>query len=489
MSSPEKILSIQQLMNDSCVRFGTSGMRGLVSAMTPELCFAYATAFLGVVRIPRGGRVAIGMDLRPSSPEIVAACVMAVRHAGFKADYCGVLPTPALAFYAQEQHMSAIMVTGSHIPFDRNGIKFYGPQGEITKVDEVAISQATVRVPAHIAVPSLPDVNPEAVLCYVQRYLDYFPAGCLDGMRVAVYEHSSAAREVLRRVLEALGAQVVSIGRTDDFVPIDTEAVSDEDAQRARGWADEVGFDAILSTDGDADRPLLGDESGRWLRGDVVGLLCAQYLNAQGVVTPVSCNTAIERCGLFPDVVRTRIGSPYVIEGMQRLLAAGVRNVVGFEANGGFLLGSRIEKNGRALAPLMTRDAVLPMLCLLAMAREQDCRLSELPQRLPARFTASDRLQQFPPEASSALIERLAASDQEIGALLGDLCGKVESLDRTDGLRMSFGNGDIVHLRPSGNAPELRCYAEAADPARADRLAKECLRRIGLPLQAMALQS
>lgn len=179
------------------------------------------------------------------------------------------------------------------------------------------------------------------------------------------------------------------------------------------------------------------------------------------------------------ELVRTCIGSPYVIEGMQRLLAAGVSNMVGFEANGGFLLGSRIEKNGRALAPLMTCDAVLPMLCLLAMARERRCRLSELSQHLPARFTASDRLQEFPLEAGRALIERFAASDQEIGTLLGDLCGKVENLDRTDGLRMRFGNGDIVHLRPSGNAPELRCYAEAADPARADHLARECLRRIG----------
>jgi phosphomannomutase len=478
MNPSEKIFSIWQLINTSGVKFGTSGMRGLVSAMTPELCFAYALAFFKVMAAPRGSRVAIGMDLRPSSSKIAAACAAAARHAGLEVDFCGILPTPALAFYAQEKSCLGIMVTGSHIPFDRNGIKFYGFEGEITKADEAAISQASVTIPADISPASLPDLTTAATRLYAGRYLDFFPSGCLSGMRVGVYEHSSAARDALRGILEALGAEVISLGRTDEFVPIDTEAVREEDIKQGRRWAVEVVFDALLSTDGDADRPLLGDESGQWLRGDVVGLLCAQYLGAQGIATPVSCNTAIERCGVFPDVVRTRIGSPYVIKGMEGLIAAGVRNVVGFEANGGFLLGSRIEKNGRALIPLKTRDAVLPMLCLLAMARERGCRLSELAQPLPARFTASDRLQEFPAKASSELIARLAGSGDTRRALLGDLCGPVERLDQTDGLRMLFENGDIVHLRPSGNAPELRCYAEADQPSKAERLVRECLSRL-----------
>jgi phosphomannomutase len=465
-------------MDSTGVRFGTSGMRGLVAAMTPELCFAYALVFFKVIAVPRGSRVAIGMDLRPSSPNIAATCAAAAHYAGLEVDFCGVLPTPALAFYAQERNMPAIMVTGSHIPFDRNGIKFYGLRGEITKADEAEISRATVSVPAEIPLVALPGLNLAAARLYSDRYLNFFPAGCLTGLRVGFYEHSSAARDLMRSILEALGAEVVSLGRTDVFVPIDTEAVSDEDIQRARRWAVEVGFDAILSTDGDADRPLLGDESGQWLRGDIVGLLCAQYLGAQGIATPVSCNTAIERCGAFPQVVRTRIGSPYVIEGMEGLKASGTRNVVGFEANGGFLLGSTIEKEGRSMTPLMTRDAVLPILALLVMAREKGCKLSQLAQQLPARFTSSDRLQQFPAVASRGLIDQLTASGDAIGELLGDLCGVPEGLDQTDGLRVVFENGDIVHLRPSGNAPELRCYAEADQPSKADRLVRECLRRI-----------
>ncbi len=61
-----------------------------------------------------------------------------------------------------------------------------------------------------------------------------------------------------------------------------------------------------------------------WMRGDMVGLLCAQYLQAQAVATPVSCNTAIEKSNQFAKVTRTRIGSPYVIEAMQQMQAAGL---------------------------------------------------------------------------------------------------------------------------------------------------------------------
>jgi phosphomannomutase len=478
MASSENLQSIQQLMETSGVRFGTSGARGLVSDMTDAVCQAYTLGFLQVIGAKPGGRVALGMDLRPSSPRIVKACCAAIRQQGLEAEFCGALPTPALAYYAQEQGIPAIMVTGSHIPFDRNGIKFYRPDGEITKADETAISQAWVNLPAHLDDSPLQEVNGAASRAYADRYLRFFPDQVLTGMRLGFYEHSSVARDLFGDILHALGARVISLGRTENFVPIDTEAVCDADAQQARHWAAEHDFDAILSTDGDADRPLLGDEHGNWLRGDIVGILCAQYLGAQAVATPVSSNTALEKCGSFDQVRRTRIGSPYVIEAMEQMLAQGAANVVGYEANGGFLVGSRLEKSGRVLQPLPTRDAVLPVLALLAQARERGLPLSALPQGLPRRYTASDRLQSFPTENSRALLRELAGTNAAIGALTADLCGAPVEMDVTDGLRITHANGEIIHLRPSGNAPELRCYAEADSEARAGQLVRECLARI-----------
>jgi len=418
------------------------------------------------------------MDLRPSSPTIVRACTAGILQAGCEVDFCGVLPTPALALYALAQGIPAIMVTGSHIPFDRNGIKFYRAEGEISKADEIAITQAEIESEAVPDDTVLPTVNPIALQQYQQRYTSLFAVDLLSGWRVGVYEHSSAARDCLRDVLTALGADVIGLGRTDTFVPLDTEAVSEEDRQRGLAWAAEHRLDAIISTDGDGDRPLIADETGNWLRGDIVGLLCAHFLGADTVVTPVSCNTAIEASGLFRQVIRTRIGSPYVIAGMEQMQANGSLSVVGFEANGGFLVGNGLMVGGQALAALPTRDAVLPALAVLAMARQQGGKVSDLLAGLPQRYTASDRLQDFPLANSKVLLDSLQSDDEAYQKLWGNELGTVARRDLTDGLRLIFDNGEIVHLRPSGNAPELRCYAEADNMERAQKLVTMSLQRI-----------
>lgn len=472
-----KTCHIEDLMSRSGVRFGTSGARGMVVDMSDEVCYAYAAAFLQSVA-GTADQVVLGHDLRPSSPRIAAACAAAIQQSGRKLVFAGALPTPALAFYAAQLGAPAIVVTGSHIPFDRNGIKFYRAEGEISKADEQAIQNAVINLPDVVATVVLPVPDELASQAYVRRYLDFFGADVLKGWRVAVYEHSSVGRDVIRQILEGMGAQVISLGRTDTFVPIDTEAVRPEDIAQAQLWAQEHAFDAILSTDGDADRPLIGDEHGQWMRGDVVGILCAQYLQAEVVVTPVSSNTAVEKCASFDQVVRTRIGSPYVIAGMALALSQGDGVVVGYEANGGFLLGGDVVRHGRRLASLPTRDAVLPMLALLCMAREQGHKLSQLSKDLPARYTASDRLQNFPTAKSQTLIASLRASPELLAATLAPQSGAVTEIDQTDGLRAAFESGDIVHLRPSGNAPELRCYAESDTPERAKLLCDGCLLRV-----------
>lgn len=279
------------------------------------------------------------------------------------------------------------------------------------------------------------------------------------GKRIGIYERSSAGRELYAQIFSRLGADVISLGRSDKFVPIDTEAISDEDCALAIKWANEYRLDAIFSTDGDGNRPLVADENGHWLRGDVLGLLCADKLGIEAIVIPVSFNTVIERSGKFKYVVRTKIGSPYVIDAFSQLTDM-YSSIAGFEANGGFILGSDVYINNTHLSALPTRDAVLPGLMLIGSIREQP--ISRLVNSLPARFTFSDRLKDFPINLSQKVINHaLKFPDQFISELgfkfLTCLC-----IDTTDGIRMSLSNGDIIHLRPSGNAPELRYYAESS---------------------------
>src|SRR5690606_32103364 len=127
-------------------KFGTSGLRGLVSDLTPELIADYTRASLAACAVGRG--LYIGRDRRASSTEIAATLARAARGEGVAVTDCGAVPTPALALAAMAAGSAAIMVTGSHIPSDRNGLKFYLPGGEITKTDEAAILSALGRAPA-----------------------------------------------------------------------------------------------------------------------------------------------------------------------------------------------------------------------------------------------------------------------------------------------------------------------------------------------------
>lgn len=453
----KKLIS-SSVIEASGVAFGTSGARGLVIQFTPEVCAAFAHAFIASAKRSFSfNQVAIAIDNRPSSYAIAMACAAAIQALDLEVVYYGVVPTPALAYVAQEDAIPAIMVTGSHIPFDRNGLKFYRPDGEINKADEQVIVTEQVEFSELAELPELA-VSNRAAEAYISRYTSLFATPWLAGKRIGIYEHSSAGRDLYYRIFEKLGAQVIALERSDEFVPIDTEAVSQKDKFKAIAWSKEHQLDAIFSTDGDGDRPLVADENGDWLRGDILGLLSAEALNIEALAVPVSCNTCIESSQRFRYVKRTKIGSPYVIAEFANL-AEKFKSVAGFEANGGFLLGSDVELNGQALKALPTRDAVLPAIMLLAAAGEGV--ISTLVNALPQRFTDSDRIQNFATEKSQAIIAQGKQNPEKLLTQLGFENVAIKNIDETDGLRMTLEDQRIVHLRPSGNAPELRCYAEA----------------------------
>jgi phosphomannomutase len=456
-------------MSDS-LKFGTSGLRGLASELAGAATRRYVTAFLRHLDASGqggSGRVFVGRDFRASSPAIAADCAAAIRAAGRVPVDCGTLPTPALALEAMAGGAPAIMVTGSHIPGDRNGLKFYAPGGEIGKEDELGIlAQLESTAPAAVAGYS-EDASAAAGDRYRRRYRGLLASDALAGWRIGVFEHSSVARDILVSLLTRAGAEVIRIGREAGFVAVDTEATSDAIYAPRHAWIDTHGLDAVVSTDGDGDRPLVIDGSGAFVRGDVLGLVAARFVGAQTVVTPVTSNSALEAVGFFETVERTRVGSPFVIAGMERAGTAGV--VVGFEANGGLLLGSDVTVNGVTLSSLPTRDAVLPILALLASAAAAGQSLAEYLAPLPVRPALSDRLAEVPTERTKALVARLVEAPDYAAAYFAPM-GAIESLSVIDGPRFVLAGGDVVHYRPSGNAPELRCYVEGATPGRAAEL-------------------
>jgi phosphomannomutase len=483
------------LSNPVELKFGTSGRRGELVHITPLEIYLNVFAELEFLLslpadeggIRRGDDFYFAFDLRPSSPDLAVAAVEAMRAAGMRPVNCGRIPTPALMLYALSQGKGSLMVTGSHIPFDRNGYKLNTSRGELLKHHETPISARVASVRERLyreaaedspfnssgqfkTPPApLPAETLAAAEMYRDRYLSFFSGNTLAGKRILVYQHSAVGRDLLVDVLKRLGAEVVPAGRSETFVPIDTENLDSSQMAAIQALVDRR-YDAVASTDGDSDRPLLlgwnKNGSLRFFGGDLLGMVVAEYLGADSVVVPVSCNDAIDRSPLATALApKTRIGSPYVIAGMKAASAAGRQLVCGWEANGGFLLGSDIP----GLSALVTRDAFLPLLCALFASGTGT--LAELFDRLPARYSRAALLKDFPRRTSLRILEQLTPST--IGRFFTSDWGfgDLRHVDRTDGVRILFNNGDVAHVRPSGNADELRIYAVADSQDRADAIA------------------
>ncbi len=533
--------------------FGTSGLRGLVKDITDLEAYINVKGALRYLHesgdARPGARVVLAGDLRPSTERIMRASARAIADTGCEVENAGRIPTPALLLHAIARGCPSVMVTGSHIPFDRNGIKLSKSVGEILKSDEPGITRHVAQVrseeyaktaassaftPAGMLKTSteLAPVDPAAEERYLRRYLAGFASGGLAGLRVVVYEHSAVGRDLLGRILRELGAEVVGAGRAETFIPIDTENVTGELLARLEGLVDASAkgrpVDAIVSTDGDSDRPLVAavlpssnsapHRRVRFLPGDLRRLVVAEYLGVDAAAVPISANDAIERRmrerGVF--LKKTKIGSPFVISGMNELAgAAGHKRIVGWEANGGFLVGSTIERGREVIGALPTRDSTLPILANLFAATEARIGLSALWDRLPARYGCAGLIDNVPvavsraisaslipsgdvsevsleeagqvldlshastapiltPQAADAWRERKASLRRFFTPALG--FDDIVRINVLDGVRIYFKNGDVAHIRPSGNAPQLRIYANSDSQARADRIVELGLR-------------
>src|SRR5580700_10482631 len=276
--------------------FGTSGRRGKVVDLTQLEVYLNALAELEYLQllplseggIQRGDVFYFASDLRPSSTEFVSqeqgrgelaqAIVKAISDAGMQAVNLGRIPTPALASFALSRNRGSIMVTGSHIPFERNGYKTNSSRGELLKQQEAPINEQVRKVRKRLyeqpwdqsrfdergmlkgGHQSLPVENGAARAEYIERFTNFFAGSSLNGKRLLVYQHSAVGRDLLVEILERLGAQVVKGGRSDTFVPIDTENIDAAQLAVIQRLADEASggpLHAVVSTDGDSDRPLV----------------------------------------------------------------------------------------------------------------------------------------------------------------------------------------------------------------------------------------
>jgi phosphoglucosamine mutase len=429
--------------------FGTDGIRGV--AGQPPLDPATITA-LGIalgsdlVRQGVAGKpVLVGMDTRESGPEIVARLAEGLSQRGVSVQFAGVLTTPGVAYLTRTGDFAAgIMISASHNPFLDNGIKVFARTGfKLPDAEEHEIEEEIFRVLPTIQVASDPEPVEESYP--VRRYLDFLLATLqtsLDGKKIVMDCGNGAASALAPALFREAGAEVVAIchqpnGRN---INLDCGALHLEQLQAK---VLELGADAGVAFDGDADRALMVGPSGRVIDGDAILLIAGKRLQRDGhlpgniVVSTVMSNLglekALERAGIT--MLRTAVGDKYVLEEMLR------RNAPLGGEQSGHIIFSEYSTTG---------DGMLTALKVLETCVRENSTLDELARDLKVfpQLLVNVRVKERKP------LDQLPIVIQESAACEAELAG----------------SGRVL-VRFSGTEPLLRVMVEGRDQTQIESLA------------------
>ena len=437
--------------------FGTDGVRGEANiGLRPELAYRMgraATLYFGEkTDAERRPVIVIGRDTRISGSMFEAALAAGICSAGGQVVLVGVIPTPGIAYLAQQLGaVCGIVVSASHNPFGDNGIKFFGGDGyklpdavedEIEKL-VAAIEQQDDFTRCYGKEMGFIDFRPELV----ERYISYLrsTAPCrLDGLRVVLDCANGAASAVMPRLLEELGCTLRVISKTPNGVNIN-DGCGSTHLERLQAAVQKYGADIGIAHDGDADRCLCVDEKGNVLDGDHILVICALAMKAAGtlkndtVVSTVMANIgfhqALKKAGIKVEV--TGVGDRYVLENMR----ANGHNIGGEQS--GHIIFSDFATTGDGL---ITATQVL---CALVKSGRKASELNELMTSYPQLLINVRVKSKEGWEENSKIMAAIAAGEKQLG-------------DR----------GRVL-IRPSGTEPLIRVMAEGPDQAELDQVCND----------------
>ncbi|CAN1537780.1 {ManB} Phosphomannomutase [Paracoccaceae bacterium] len=425
--------------------FGTDGVRGRANQwpMTAELALKLGAAAGRYFR--RDGttahRVVIGKDTRLSGYMLENALTAGFTSTGMEVLLLGPVPTPAVGYLTRSMRADVgVMISASHNPHQDNGIKFFGPDG--FKLSDAAEAEIEAMVAGEIRPAKPEDIGrAKRIEDGRGRYQEFvktsFPNGLrLDGLKVVIDCANGAAYKCAPEVLWELGAEVIPVGVAPNGTNINDRCGSTHTETAAEAVVTHHAH-AGISLDGDADRLMILDETGRVADGDqIMALLAARWadegrLRGGALVATVMSNLGLERflAGKGIGLERTGVGDRYVVERMRA---------------GGFNLGG--EQSGHIVMTdyATTGDGLVAGLQFLAEMVRTGRPASELaqsfatvPQMLKnVRFAAGGR-----PLEVDTVKQVIAANEARIA-----------------------GKGRIL-IRKSGTEPLIRVMAECEDEA------------------------
>ncbi|GAA1481696.1 phosphoglucosamine mutase [Gordonia sinesedis] len=364
--------------------FGTDGVRGLANAeLTAELALRLASAAAVVLPAESAEpstngtrpRAVVGRDPRVSGEMLEAAVCAGLAAAGVDAIRVGVLPTPAIAFLTADFGAAfGVMISASHNPMPDNGIKFFGLGGHKLEDDVEDRIAALVDQPDPTGRPTGAAVGrlldaPDAADRYARHLADAI-GHRLDSLTVVVDCANGAASTIGPRVYAAAGATVIPIHADPDGVNIN-DGCGSTHMDKLQAAVLEHGADLGLAHDGDADRCLAVDSTGRLVDGDAIMAILASALHQTGrlhddvlvatVMSNLGLHLAMRDAGI--EVRTTAVGDRYVLEELRR---------------GGYSLGG--EQSGHIVVPGSgtTGDGILTGLLLMEQMVVSGDRLADL---------------------------------------------------------------------------------------------------------------
>jgi len=442
--------------------FGTDGIRGLANAeITPELAMKVAQA-TGIIfhRGEHRHRAVIGKDTRLSGYMIENALVAGFTSVGIDVLLLGPMPTPAVAMLTHSMRADVgVMISASHNPYEDNGIKLFGPDGyKLSDAVEAKI-EAMLDQPAALKLSKPADLGRAMrVEGDRARYIEFAKRTLLrtlslDGLRIVVDCANGAAYKVAPEALWELGAEVISIGVEPDGFNIN-RSVGSTAPGALINKVREVRADIGIALDGDADRVIIVDETGKLVDGDQLMAAIAQSwkvdgrLSRPGIVATVMSNLGLERYleGLGLSLARTAVGDRYVLEQMREQ---------------GFNLGGEQSGHIILLDHCTTGDGLVAALQLLAIVKREDKPVSQLCRR-------------FEPLPQILKNVRLKA-----GRSLADtsVAAAIE-----DGREKLGKNGRLV-VRASGTEPVIRVMGEGDDRDLLERIVDNICAALSASLQ------
>jgi len=427
--------------------FGTNGVRGIVGKdLTPELVVAIGES-LGTMR---KGRIAVGRDTRTSGEVLVKAIKAGLLTTGCDVVDCGILPTPALQYIVKEQFDGGAMITASHNPPEYNGVKIIEPDGtemgdeETIKLEQLLFNRSFSpvswdKIGRAISAPTL-------IEQYISAITSRFPDQPGKGMTVVADPGSGPACLTTPRILTEIGCKVITVnGIMDGTFPGRLPEPSVDGLKNCAALVLSSGAAFGVAHDGDADRAVFIDETGKFVEENQEFALVAKHIcrKRKGmIVTPVSTGQIVEMVAKEENctVEYTPVGSIYVARTMRSLIGQGKKVIFGGEGNGGLIFPEH----------QFCRDGGMTAAMMVSLLASTGKKLSELVDQLPQRVIIKDKITT---SEGKKILDFIKLSYAK------------QKMDETDGVKIFKGTTWAL-IRTSGTEPIVRIIIDADSSAK-----------------------